>query len=182
MPKTIFKFAASALVLVGTCCSALPVHSSNDLFPASGAPSASGAMIVVRVGSAAADALRISPVTFLSRPGTNRGEGSKSMCGLVITAPGHLPQGVITVGTGVTEATPSCDAVLAVGAVSASPGQKVRRIGVIHAVSSRNAANGRSAVVLRRDADGKWLVDDDATARADTMTRYTIAELRRSVR
>lgn len=121
-------------------------------------------------------------MTFLSRPGTNNGENSKSMCGLVIVAPGRRPQGVVTVGTGVTEATPSCDAVLAVGAVPAAAVGAVRRIGAIHAISSRNAARGRAAVVLRRDGAGTWSVDDDATARADTITHYTIAELRRKLR
>lgn len=179
MDKAFFRIVVSAMVSIGTCCTAMPVNGSSELFPAEQAPTPSGATIVVRVGTAADDTVQIKPVTFLSRSGTNPGEGSKSMCGLVITAHGHRQQGIITVGTGVTEATPSCDNVLAVGAVPASPGEIIRRLGAIHAVSSRNAANGRTAVVLRRDAEGKWLIDDEATARADTITHYTIAELRR---
>lgn len=182
MNKSLFRIVAGAILSIGSSCTALTLNDSNELFPAEREPTSSGVAIVVRVGPAANDALRIKPVTFLSRSGTNPGEGSKAMCGLVIAAQGRQPQGVITVGTGVNEATPSCDAVLAVGAVPAALGEKVRRIGVIHAISSRNAADGRAAVVLRRNAVGKWLVDDDATARADTMTNYTITELRRRLR
>ena len=107
---------------------------------------------------------------------------ARSRCaGSSSSPPGRRPQGVITVGTGATEATPSCDAVLAVGAVPAGAGGKIRRIGVIHAVSSRIAANGRAAIVLCRDGAGTWSVDEDATVQADTITHYTIAELRRKL-
>ena len=182
MISTFARFAVAVLMLVETDGQAQPVGSGNGLFPTDGSLRASGATTVVNVGPTAADALRISPVTFLRRAGTNNGESSKSMCGLVIVSPGRRPQGVITVGTGATEATPSCDAVLAVGAVPAVAGGTVRRIGTIHAVSSRNAADGRAAIVLRRDGAGTWSVDEDATVQADTITHYTIAELRRKLR
>ena len=181
MNPTRARLAAAVLMLAATDSGARPVRDAAGLFPTSGTPQAAGATTVVRVGAGAADVVRISPVTFLSRPGTNGGEGSKSMCGLVIVAPGRRPQGVVTVGTGVTEATPSCDAILAVGAVPATAGGTVRRVGAIHAVSSRNAASGRAAVVLRRDGAGNWSVDNDATTRVDTITHYTIAELRRKL-
>jgi hypothetical protein len=173
--------AAAVLIFTGGGGAAQSIESARSLFPTDVTPRQAGATTVVRVGTTAADALRISPVTFISRPGTNDDEGSKSMCGLIIVAPGRQPQGVVTVGTGVTDATPSCDAVLAIGAVPAPLGGTVRRIGIIHAVSSRNAANGRTAVVLRRDSAGNWSVDADATERADTITHYTLAELRRTL-
>lgn len=182
MGKSPLWIVAGAMLAIGSSCAALTLSDSNGLFPAEREPTSSGVAIVVRVGPAANDAMRIKPVTFLSRSGINPGEGSKAMCGLIIAAQGRQPQGVITVGTGVNDATPSCDAVLAVGTLPAARGEKIRRIGVIHAVSSRNAAGGRAAVVLRRNTVGRWLVDDDATARADTMTNYTIAELRRRLR
>lgn len=166
-------------VIVPSGGSAAPsALSRSGLFPAAGATKPSGPDVTVRVGTSVADTLRITPVTFLSKPGTNAGEGSKSMCGVIITARGASPQGVITVGVGVNEATPACDAVVAIGAVPPARGEATRRLGIIHAVSSQNAADGRAAVVLRR-ADGKWQVDDAATTRADTISRYTIAELRR---
>ncbi|MGI4876238.1 MAG: hypothetical protein ACRYG4_01985 [Janthinobacterium lividum] len=161
---------------------AKPAQSIGGMFPAKHAPTPSGMPVLLKVGPAAADTLTINPVTFLSRPGTNAGEGSKSMCGLIIASIGHPAQGVITVGTGTTEATPSCDAVLAMGAVPAAHGERTRRLGIIHAVSSGSAANGRTAVVLRRGTDGMWAVDEAGTARADTITHYTIAELRRKLR
>lgn len=153
-------------------------QSSALLFPTDQKPKPSGPIATVRVGPEVGDTLKIMPVTFLSKPRTNVGEGSKSMCGLIITALGAPSQGVVTVGIGVNEATPSCDAVLAIGAVPAAHGETTRRLGIIHAVSSQNAADGRAAVILRRTA-GKWQVDDAATTRADTISRYTIAELRR---
>ena len=148
------------------------------LFPANGELKSSGPTVTIRIGAGAANTPRITPVTFLSKPGTNAGEGSKSMCGLIITSRGAPPQGVVTVGIGVNQATPACDAVLAIGAVPAAHGEPTRRLGVIHAISSQNAADGRAAVVLRRTA-GKWQVDDAATTRADAISHYTIAELRR---
>ena len=177
MRAAVAVLLASAIMPAGVAF-ATTILAMKQLFPTERPPILSGRVVAIKVGPAVTDDLKITPVTFLSKPGTNTGEGSKSMCGLVIKSRGNQMQGVITVGIGVTEATPSCDAILAIGAVPALRGEPIRRLGVIHAVSSQNAADGRAAVVLRRVA-GRWEVDDAATTRADTLSHYSIAELRR---
>jgi len=167
------------LLMVLTAGAAQAAPSLQHLFPASREPEASGRPVTVKVGPARADVVRVTPVIFLSNPGTEPSQDSKSMCGLVIQAPGHAPQGVVTIGTGRSGATPSCDAVLAVGALPAARGERTRRIGAIHAVSSRNAQDGRDIIVLHRVGTGPWTVDEDATGRIEfSLRKHTIAEMR----
>ena len=105
------------------------------------------------------------------------------MCGVVISTPGKSLQGVVTVGTGTTEATPSCDAILAIGALPPARSERTQRIGLVHAVSSRNADNGRAAIVLQQGTGGNWIVDGNTSERlGNTLVQFTIAEMRRKLR
>jgi hypothetical protein len=172
------------LLLALTATAAQATQSYKHLFPALEEPVVSGRPVSITVSSRPGDVVQLTPITFLSKPGTNiPAEGSKPMCGLVIDAPGRPREGLVTIGTGQTEATPGCEAVLAIGGLPAASGQSARRIGLIHATLNRNVPNNREIVVLSRDDAGRWVRDDRVTERVNNkIRRVTIAEMRRLLR
>jgi hypothetical protein len=107
-----------------------------------------------------AGTIEIDPVRFAPLPGHSVAF-STTWCGVVLRQAGER-QGVVTVGTGITDAL-SCGHLLEAGALPEAG--ETLRLGLVYRTASPNASVITPIVLARRGRGALWAVDADVSQR-----------------
>jgi hypothetical protein len=148
------------LLSVPSGCAAEDAGTWADLFPDAREPLKPDGD-TRRVSLGGTDAIEIQPVRFTPLPGHSVALNT-TWCGVVLRDPSGAAQGVVTVGTGITDVL-SCSHLLEAGALPAAGG--VARLGLVYRTASPNAAVVTPIVLARPGPGAPWAVDADVSQR-----------------
>jgi hypothetical protein len=127
------------------------------LFPQAAGPPVPDKSVTLTLPPGAVD---LASVRFAPAPGQSQ-MFNTFWCGVVITSPGHAPQGLVVIGEpGPTEAL-SCQGLQAAGPMP--PRHGAPRIGLLYRANSPNEESVAAAVITFDAQAGIWKNDDAAT-------------------
>jgi hypothetical protein len=151
-----FSLVATGLILLSVLpgCAAEDAGDGPSLFPDARMPlKPDGGPRTVALGPA--ETIEIQPLRFAPLPGHSVALNT-TWCGVVLREAAAAAQGVVTIGTGITDAL-SCGHLLEAGALPASDGSS--RLGLIYRTASPNASVTTPIVLARPGQGAPWVVD-----------------------
>jgi hypothetical protein len=156
-----FSLVAAGFILLSVLpgCAAEDAGNGPSLFPDARMPlKPDGEARTVSLGPA--ETIEIQPLRFAPLPGRSVTLNT-TWCGVVLRE-AAAAQGVVTVGTGITDAL-SCGHLLEAGPLPASGGSS--RLGLVYRTASPNASVITPIVLARPGRGAPWAVDADLSQR-----------------
>ncbi|MFL5286863.1 MAG: hypothetical protein ACJ8AW_39305 [Rhodopila sp.] len=132
-----------------------------------------------RVSLGGTDTIEIQPLRFTPLPGHSVALNT-TWCGVVLRDPSGVAQGVVTIGTGITDVL-SCGHLLEAGALPPAGG--VARLGLVYRTASPNASVVTPVVLARPGPGAPWAVDADLSQRLTLLPgTASLARIRQALR